>query len=86
MAVHTDEVIRHHLRDHPRQTVMQIALALNLGPSRVRAVLKSMVDAYVSEYVTNIDESSGRVIPSVAVYCVADIPGDCPLPNTGRST
>lgn len=80
MAIHTDEVIRNHLRDHQDQTVMQIASALNLGPSRVRAVLKSMVDVYISGYTDNTDGVSGRAVPSVAVYRVADIPKDCPAP------
>jgi hypothetical protein len=80
MAIHTDEVIRNHLRDHQGQTVTQIASALSLGPSRVRAVLKSMVDVYVSGYTANTDGVSGRAVPSVAVYCVAEIPKDCPAP------
>jgi predicted ArsR family transcriptional regulator len=80
MAIHTDEVIRNHLRENKGQTVTQIASALDLGPSRVRAVLKSMVDVYVCDYRPNTDGVSGRAVPIVAVYCVAEIPKDCPAP------
>jgi len=86
MAIHTDEVIRNHLRENQGQTVTQIASALNLGPSRVRAVLKSMVDVYVCGYTANTDGVSGRAVPSVAVYRVAEIPGNCPPPNTESAT
>lgn len=86
MAIHTDEVIRSHLRENQGQTVTQIASALNLGPSRVRAVLKSMVDVYIGEYTTNTDGVSGRAVPSVAVYRVAEIPSNCPPPNTESAT
>jgi hypothetical protein len=45
-----------------------------------------MVDVYVSGYTANTDGVSGRAVPSVAVYCVAEIPKDCPAPNTESAT
>ena len=81
MALHTDIVIRSHLREVGGSTVGEIAEALDLSRDRVTACLKSMVDVYIDRYVDNPCEVSRRMHKYLAVYELAQIPENCPHPK-----
>ena len=54
-------------------TALDLALALNIGPSQISRSLALMPDVYIDRWVQTRTKY-------VAVHCLAFIPDDCPHP------
>lgn len=59
-------------------TVNQIAAITGLEASGVRDMLKRMPDTYIDRWELT---STGRGGAPAAVWCVVDVPADCPRPG-----
>ena len=54
-------------------TAMELALALNIGPSQISRSLALMPDTYIDRWVQTRSKYAG-------VHCLAFVPEDCPHP------
>lgn len=71
--------LRDVLHRHPDGlTTTQISQYIDVNETAVRSSLKSMVDAYIDRWVP------ARNRGWAAVWCIAEIPEDCPRPE-GKS-
>jgi hypothetical protein len=69
------ERIRKILRTCDGMTVVSISDLMGVDQSSIRQSLKDMVDAYIDRWV------SGARGSWQAVWCVVDVPEDCPKPE-----
>ena len=56
-------------------TAMELALALNIGPSQISRSLALMPDTYIDRWVQTRTKYA-------AVHCLAFVPDDCPYPRS----
>ena len=69
-------IIRALLKQHPDGLMAsEVAEALNLQHRATKVALKSMVDIYIDRWV----KPGG--CPFAAVWCVVEVPEDCPRPE-----
>ena len=74
----TITVLNKRIRDALAQapdgmTAMELALALNIGPSQISRSLALMPDTYIDRWVQTRSKYAG-------VHCLAFVPEDCPHP------
>ena len=71
--------IRNLLKQHPDGLmVSEIAKQLNLQHRATAYALKSMPDTYIDRWVKL------KSSPSAAVWCVIEVPEDCPRPEENK--
>lgn len=72
-------IIRALLKKHPDGLmVSEIAKELNLQHRATTVALKSMLDTYIDRWVKL------RGCPLAAVWCVIEVPEDCPRPEENK--
>lgn len=71
------EALRNLLRGTDGATASDAGARLGLDPSTAHKALRNMPDAYIDRWRPAI---SGRK-KFVAIWCVVDVPEDCPMPE-----
>lgn len=73
-----DRILREVLRGTDGFTITELAGQLGISHQIVNATLKCMPDVYIDRWAPG--SISAR--PWLAVWCVVDVPPNCPMPGT----
>lgn len=76
-----EDLIRAHLRENRYgATTKDLAQALQISVPLAHATVKAMPDTYVDRWESNGSRIAKNASPWLAVWCIVDVPPDCPKP------